>query len=383
MNVFEPFSCSSGPKNARLVVVLEAWGEREAALKRPLVGASGQEFLRMLIEAGWADPRTAQNIIDALWPDSRVAPETMLALREYWLDKASMLWTNVFNLRPGPQSNDIELLCGPKAAVGENYALPPLKQGKYILPQFLPHVDRLRRELLETRPNLVLVCGNVATWAILQATNIGFIRGAITSSPLVEGLKVLPTYHPAALFRKWDWRPIVLADLMKTKHEQGFPEIRRPARKVLINPTIAELEIFEKSLDESTILSVDIETAAKQITCLGFATSKAEAVVIPFWGAGPEAPHYWSTASEEAAAWRLVRRLLSRPNPKLFQNGVYDLQYLSRMGFTVRNCQHDTMLLHHSLFPELPKGLGFLGSIYSNEAAWKLMRHDDSNKRDE
>jgi hypothetical protein len=44
----------------------------------------------------------------------------------------------------------------------------------------------------------------------------------------------------------------------------------------------------------------------------------------------------------------------------------------------------DTMLLHHSMYPELPKSLGFLGSIYTNEAAWKLMRRDaEELKRDE
>jgi hypothetical protein len=32
------------------------------------------------------------------------------------------------------------------------------------------------------------------------------------------------------------------------------------------------------------------------------------------------------------------------------------------------------MLLHHALYPEMQKGLGFLGSIYSNEPAWKLLR---------
>jgi len=43
------------------------------------------------------------------------------------------------------------------------------------------------------------------------------------------------------------------------------------------------------------------------------------------------------------------------------------------------------MLLHHALYPELPKGLGFLGSIYTNEASWKLMRRErsDTVKRDE
>jgi len=66
-----------------------------------------------------------------------------------------------------------------------------------------------------------------------------------------------------------------------------------------------------------------------------------------------------------------------------YQNGLYDLQYILRMGLRPANCQADTMLLHHSLFPELQKGLGFLGSIYTNEASWKLMREQDSNKRDE
>jgi hypothetical protein len=32
------------------------------------------------------------------------------------------------------------------------------------------------------------------------------------------------------------------------------------------------------------------------------------------------------------------------------------------------------MLLHHAMQPEAPKGLEFLGSVYTNEASWKLMR---------
>ncbi len=75
--------------------------------------------------------------------------------------------------------------------------------------------------------------------------------------------------------------------------------------------------------------------------------------------------------------------VLEGPWPLLFQNGMYDLQYLYKMGFRPRACLEDTMLLHHSLFPELQKGLGFLGSVYSNEAAWKLMRKQDSFKKDE
>jgi hypothetical protein len=43
------------------------------------------------------------------------------------------------------------------------------------------------------------------------------------------------------------------------------------------------------------------------------------------------------------------------------------------------------MMLHHSLYPEMKKSLGFLGSIYTDEASWKLMRQEktDTEKRDE
>jgi len=41
------------------------------------------------------------------------------------------------------------------------------------------------------------------------------------------------------------------------------------------------------------------------------------------------------------------------------------------------------MLLHHALQPESLKGLGFLGSIYTDESNWKLMRKSTTIKRDE
>ena len=76
---------------------------------------------------------------------------------------------------------------------------------------------------------------------------------------------------------------------------------------------------------------------------------------------------------------------MSSSIPKLFQNGMYDLQYLLKMGLRPKALAEDTMLMHHSMFPELQKGLGFLGSIYTNESSWKLMRRKrpDVEKSDE
>ena len=83
---------------------------------------------------------------------------------------------------------------------------------------------------------------------------------------------------------------------------------------------------------------------------------------------------FWPTQQDEESAWLQVSKLLASRVPKLFQNGMYDLQYLLRLGLRVNAASHDSMLLHHSIFPEMNKGLGFLGSIYSFEPAWKLMR---------
>jgi len=52
----------------------------------------------------------------------------------------------------------------------------------------------------------------------------------------------------------------------------------------------------------------------------------------------------------------------------------------------VRNAEHDTMLLSHALHPESPKGLAFLGSVYTDESAWKLnirLKHKGTIKKEE
>ena len=78
--------------------------------------------------------------------------------------------------------------------------------------------------------------------------------------------------------------------------------------------------------------------------------------------------------------------VLSGPEPKVFQNGLYDISFLWR-SYRIKtvNAEHDTMLLHHALHPESPKGLDFLGSVYTNHASWKLMRPRGKQtiKRDE
>jgi hypothetical protein len=73
-------------------------------------------------------------------------------------------------------------------------------------------------------------------------------------------------------------------------------------------------------------------------------------------------------------AYSFVREVMESPAIKIAHNGIYDTQYLFKYDIAARNFTEDTMLLFHSLYPAMPKALGFLGSIYANERAWKAWR---------
>lgn len=371
-----PFAHSSGPRDARIALVGEAFGEQEDLTGLPFIGASGQELSRLLREAG--------------------------------LERSEVLLTNVLALRPFVdagngvklKTNDFAAMCCGREALPDGYAARPLRPGLYLRPEFLPEVNRLYAELQEVRPNLVICLGGTALWALTGSGAIGTLRGTIMSASGPAGghqgvggetvgspLKVLPTYHPSYLFKQWSHRPVVLADLMKAKHEAQFPEIRRPSRRILVSPTLQEVRdwVFETlQRIQPPMLAVDIETARGQITMIGFARSREDALVVPFvfpWGES-----WWEDIEDELHVRALCQELLASAVPKVFQNGLYDIQWLMDEGFELRSCAEDTMLLHHSLYPELQKGLGFLGSIYSSEPAWKLMRgrgNDMEFKRDE
>lgn len=310
-------------------------------------------------------------------------------LNEAGIHRADCHLTNVFNLRPRP-TNDIANLCTDKA--GGLHHLGPLAPAKYLRPEYAGELTRLERELTDLRPWITILLGNTATWAVLGSTGISRIRGTVTSGGRTpyKDLKVLPTFHPAAILRDWSLRHVTILDLAKAGRESAFPEIRRPERTVYIEPTLADMEwYFAEHLAGASVISFDIETAGDQITCIGFAPGSASAMVVPFrdnrrYNQPGYMGSYWPTHEAEVLAWGWVRRVLSLPMPKLAQNGLYDTNFLwAKYGIPVVNFEDDTMLLHHALQPESLKGLGFLGSVYTNESSWKLLnRKVGTIKRD-
>mgnify|MGYP000539357417 CR=1 FL=1 len=340
----------SGPINAKIAIVGESPNKDDVEAGTPFNGSAGKELTRMLKDAG--------------------------------INRDECYLTTVFQDKaPGGK---IEGFCGKKAEVGgKEYTLPPLRAGKYFKPEYLHEIDRLKTELTAVAPNIVIALGAAACWALLSSGKITSLRGVVTTSTLIPELKVLPTFNPANVLKVWSNRPVTVLDLMKAAGEADSPIITRIRRELWIEPDIADLWDFLPFLQAAEVIGVDIETANKIITSIGFSSSKTKAINIPFWDSRKAGGSYWKSAAMECLAWVFVRHILKLPNIKVMQNGMYDVQYLWKtMGMPVINFTEDTMLLHHALQPELQKGLGFLGSVYTNEAAWKEMRKP-SNKKDE
>lgn len=203
----------------------------------------------------------------------------------------------------------------------------------------------------------------------------------------------LPAFHPAMVLRQWDNRPLLWADLVKSRRflQGALPQ---PLRRLLwLDPTLEDLaEVYQRFLSRPQAdkwLGVDIETDPRigQITTISFGFPD-EAICIPFYNkaALPDQCNYWQNAAQEAEAWKWVKRFAALPHKKVGQNFLYDHQYLLEdLDIRVRNVNDDTAILQHCLQPELPKALGTLASLYLNEPAWKFMREStkDVNKADD
>ena len=326
-----------------LMIVGEAWGRQEEQEGKPFVGSSGWVLNSLLSQAG--------------------------------IERESCYVTNVFNFRP--PNNSVLALCGPKTEAIPEYR--PLQQGKYIRREFLPELERLSEEVSRVKPNLILALGNTALWALCKKSGIKKYRGS--PLPTHDGrVKVIPSWHPAAIMRQWELRPVSLADFYKAKREMAFPELRRPNRQIYLQPTLDDIwDFYKEFLEPAPWISCDIETKQLSITEVGYATPDAErAIVIPFWSRAQKDGNYWRTLEEELAAWAMVRKI-NEVKAVIGQNFQYDMQYFWKtVGIPCPIWKGDTMLLHHALQPEMEKSLGFLGSVYTDEPSWKFMRTDHS-----
>lgn len=238
------------------------------------------------------------------------------------------------------------------------------------------HVDSLREELDACGANVIVACGKAASVALCGVAALSAKRGYIFPSiNLMEQRKVIPTHHPDQAVRgMFTYRYMITHDLRKAKQEAAFRELVRPDRKLVYEySSVEEALQWINYYKERPELSVDIEVINFEVSCINLSADHRIGCVIPI-------ADRW-TEDEEILIWRALAELLGNPKTtKILQNAIFDIQFmLARYGVEIRGEIHDTMIAHSCMYPELPKGLGFLGSIYCGaQQYWKdMVKFDD------
>jgi uracil-DNA glycosylase len=359
----------------------------------PLVGSDGHLLARALRAGGLTDPTdVARGFLPDLLPEAR---------RLLW-ERRAHSFSTVLDFQP--PGNDLRSVCAPlkeAATWTDGSGLPSIRDAGCLRPEHHNQIRRLIRELLSCRPNIVVSLGDLALWALTGQCSTEEWRGAARrvapnapimklataeDSLILSRLKILPTYPPDRVLQQYKLLGVLIADLMKVRHEGSHPELRPLEIAVWLEPELRDLEDFWTShIQGADLLTIDIETAVGQIVCVQVGTSPTTALVLPFVDYRKPSRSYWGTEADELAAWQWLARVLDteqpksslRPTGKLMQNGgAYDIFWLlDKAGLSVRNYRHDLRLVHHILQPELQKSLAFMGSMYTNMPKWKAQPH--------
>jgi len=334
-----------GPPGAKIAIVGEAPGAHEDAQLKPFVGPAGGVLEQCLHAAG--------------------------------LIRSDVYLTNVVKVRP--KANDIE----------------PFFNGKTFSAEGMEWVNELREELDTLRPNVIVACGKTAMAALTGQTAITKYRGYVLDSNGFATQKIIPCIHPAACLwgrtggdkgglatssvKPYLYRYVIICDLKKAKSLSDTPELIRPHRQLIYNySNVEEVLQWLEYFAEQPLVTFDIEVLNYEVSCISFASSPEISASIPL-------AHTWSE-SDEARIWRAIQTILGNPRSvKVGQNLVFDCHFLlTRCGVEVRGPIQDTMIGHSIVYPELPKSLGFLGSVYcGSQLFWKDMAPKWDNIKEE
>lgn len=376
---------AQGPRPAKIAFVGEAPGDTEIKEGRPFVGTAGR-------------------ILDSL-------------LTEVGIKREECFVTNLVETQP--PGNDF----------GRFYADSKREQPtEYLLQQ----LERLERELAECRPNIICCLGAEPLRWLTGRRGIEAWRGSVvTGSPAGcielpasaeradgkkprrrkpkaptnagsaehsraagEGIdvpdpsqrrttpdfssyKCIGTWHPAAIARQWTYRVSSVVDLRRVALEAQTPELKEnPRHHTTVKDLDAGIALLNHINLEATHVSFDIETATQEgfidISAIALCSNLDPnwAICVPFffhWG-----QRHWDS-DQELALWDVLREILTNPEiEKSAHNGSYDIDIIERcVGCRVTPFAFDTMLGFHALQLELPKGLSFLTSWYTDQPYYK------------
>lgn len=342
------------------ILVGEGPGEDEVREGAPFVGRSGIELMRGLGAVGRR--RQHVSITNAcLCP----FPDFKLARMEAEVRRANKV----------------------KAAMGEPALRSPLECCR---PRLLRDIEAAAAG----RPTVnVVTLGGTALKALGVEASVTDVRGgprevaaavphdAGTFTPLT--LRVLPTVHPAFVLRARRWTRAFHADLGRA-FRWFTSGLQWQDPEILYRPTAAQLTAWLEAEAGSPYVVYDVETLPgfpewdhydpmhDRLRYIGLGSHDGKrAVGIPLlWVADNRAVY---PLTEGKAVVAVLRDFFtSKRWTKAGQNsGYYDRQVIES-HFKVTPAPHvDLIGLHKMVEPELPHGLGYIGSVTTDAPSWK------------
>lgn len=231
-----------------------------------------------------------------------------------------------------------------------------------------------------------ITLGKTATQAVTGVTaSIMAVRGGLmeldeTDRTLARA--IMPTVHPAFVLRQQRWAHVFRSDIAKAgRWFRGQAAWHPPA--VMYHPDADTLRAF---LSEDRIYTFDLETDAiesltARIRCVGIGYGERVAVV-GFLGKDGVTRFY--PRHEEQRVKQVLSDFFADPKKvKAGHNaGYYDKIVLQQQWGVTTTPIIDTMLLHRNVESELPHGLAYVGSMYTEAPSWKTDREGNKLSHD-
>lgn len=236
---------------------------------------------------------------------------------------------------------------------------------------------RLAQDLGIFQPNCCLLIGQeVLSYFNPDFPSIHNFRGSIFKSR-VFGYKCVATYSMGQIQTNYKWNTPALSDVNRAREESLSPSMPDRERTIIIEPTFSQLlDLIDDSLKQPKV-AIDLEGYPNDVgvTCLSVAKSPSHCYIIPLRNKN-DTP-YWPL-EQEVQLWEKLGKLLTSTSvEKIAQNAMYELFVFAwRHKVLIRNLTEDTMFQQWEIMHEQPKGLDFIGSIYTKEPYYKDERTD-------
>lgn len=230
--------------------------------------------------------------------------------------------------------------------------------------------ELLLHEIVTLKPFVIVPLGNLSLKFLTGEKSVERFRGSVLPPApdlklsIDHPIRVIPTLSPQVLNQDWTARVYCSLDIQKViANKQNWTEIKQ-RELIWICKTAQELRNYFNRIRSCDFVTCDIETYCGIPTCIGFSHDGYEGVCVPLLDNSID-------YANRILIWQLVSRFLASAVPKVNQNIKYDQTILERFSFQVNNIIFDTQIASGLIYPELPKNLGFLTSIYTEMPYFK------------